>query len=200
MGRKSDTHAFGQIFGKFKGIGSDLVDGACRGAPGERQMYKSDICPHPHFTCGTDSFGGVPVHFIEKTAAGFDHFQYAQPGPGVDVSGVHLGFGGPDVFVEPCKERQIICIAPEQGHGSMGMGVVKGNHCRQMSVALECFPGICGNAGADTGNLISFNKDVCYFSLKGDVFDKQSVHSYLPLMNLWISSRSLKGYFTPLIS
>lgn len=54
-----------------------------------------------------------------------DHLENCEHSPPVDIILIHPGFNRPYLIVKPVHECHIICIAAQQCHRCMGMGIDK---------------------------------------------------------------------------
>ena len=77
---------------------------------------------------------GVHIHIRDAGGARGDHLRQAQGGPGSHAPVVQPGLGGEDIVVQPVLKVVTPAIAPEQGHGYMGVAV---DQAGQQSLALS---------------------------------------------------------------
>ena len=66
---------------------------------------------------------GLPVHVPEAHRPAADHLDARQPRPPVDVVGVELGLGGPDLGLQPVHQRQVVAVAAKERHRRVRVGV-----------------------------------------------------------------------------
>src|SRR5436190_5725477 len=69
------------------------------------------------------SGAGVPVHVPEANGARADHLRAGEPRAPVSVLVVRPRLDRPVHLPEPAHQRQIVAVAPEQGHRGVGVSV-----------------------------------------------------------------------------
>ena len=72
----------------------------------------------------------MPVHVIESRRARPDHLETRQFRAPVDILIGQFRFKGPDMLLQPCLERDVVRIPPEERHGGVGVRVHKAGHER----------------------------------------------------------------------
>ena len=68
----------------------------------------------------------IEVHVAEEGRAGRDHLADGEFVAAPDVVRGHLCLGGPDIFLDPGLQGDVVRRAAQQGHGGVGVGVVEG--------------------------------------------------------------------------
>ncbi|MCY1354708.1 hypothetical protein D9M69_410980 [compost metagenome] len=103
---------------------------------------------------GMDDGAGLrreEIHIGEAADAALDLLGHGQFGAVADEGLVHpLGFGRPDVFLEPGHQRQVVSQPAEQGHRGVAVGVDQARgqqHARQFAA----FAGFCAQRHVPRG-------------------------------------------------
>ena len=120
---------------------------------------RSEAGTHAHLLGGGNDLFGDEVAVVEEDRAAFDHLQAGEAGSCIDVLRREFCLGGPDVFVEPREELQIVRIAAQQYHRHMGVAVVErreGEH----SVGVELLVEGAIQVRGDGGKTIAFDGNI----------------------------------------
>ncbi|MNI74992.1 hypothetical protein D3C73_1311110 [compost metagenome] len=73
----------------------------------------------------------VVIHIQEGGGAAFQHFQYRQGSPPIDIVSGELFFHRPHFFLQPVLKHHVIPVAAQQGHCCMAMGIDQTRHEQQ---------------------------------------------------------------------
>ena len=107
------------------------------------------------------------VHICKTGSTAFEHFCDAEHCAPVNIFSTHLSFKGPNFILQPIHQRHIICIAAEQGHGNVTVGIY--HTCgSKLTCTVEYFRIFesSRNFGTNINDFFVFNSDVIHFSVR----------------------------------
>ena len=122
------------------GVGGEIPGGA------EVDPAHGQVGGDPRLQNGPGDGGGVHIHVGNGGDAVGDHLSQTQAGAGGHGPVVQLGFRGEDPLVQPGLEVAPAAVAPEEGHGDVGVGVDQTRH-EDVAVAVHLL--VKGAVGAD---------------------------------------------------
>jgi hypothetical protein len=94
------------------------------------------------------------IHIGDNAGAGRDHLGQTKGGPGAHGPFVQLVLGGENIMGQPGLKVTSAPVAPQQGHGHMGVGVDQAGH-KHLPAAVNFFPERAGGARrAHRGNFM----------------------------------------------
>ena len=111
-----------------------------------------EIGADARFQHGLGDVGGVHVHVSDGGHPAGNELGQGQPCAGPDRPAVQLGLRGEDPLVEPGVQVAPPAVAPEQGHGDVGMGVDQAGHEDVVSAVDLPVKGPLGTLGAHGGD------------------------------------------------
>ena len=116
----------------------------------------------------------MPVRIPERDRAGANHLDARQPGSPVDVLGLESRLSGPDVFLEPNHQRQVIREPAEEGHRRVGMSVDQSGNERHARAVENLVARLRRHIGADLRYLAVLRAKANGLTEEGGIRDRDS--------------------------
>ena len=96
---------------------------------------ESYLCPYAGFASDLSGVLGEEILVGECRCSRAEHLCHGEPGPVGDKARRYpFLLGRPDMLLQPLHQGFVVCIAPQQGHGCVGVGI---DQPRNQRVSVE---------------------------------------------------------------